>query len=345
MSGTINGAAETNVSESSSTDESNTSWIQWYTSTRGNELFCEVDEEFINDQFNLYGLSSIVPGYAAALDIILDNDDYDEAYEEEEDEGGEDDGRTGVIRHPRKTVQEQEMLQRNAELLYGLIHARFIQTSRGMALMLEKYRQAIFGKCPRYLCNGQPVLPVGLSDIPRQQPVRLYCPRCEDVYIPKVQKHTSIDGAYFGTSFPHMLLLQYPELVPPKPAPKYVPKIFGFKIRHSTPTGCSSGSSASLTTTTPTSTTPQQQQAIPQQQPSSQQAQITPPTPSATTAQPPSTTPPSPAQIQTQPQSQSQAASQSQGQPQTQAQQQSQSQSQPTRPAGDGTTRPLQSSR
>ncbi len=30
---------------------------------------------------------------------------------------------------------------------------------------------------------------------------KVYCPRCEDVYIPK-KKCPDVDGAYFGCSFP-----------------------------------------------------------------------------------------------------------------------------------------------
>lgn len=48
------------------------------------------------------------------------------------------------------------------------------------------------------------------------------------MYIPR-QKQLDIDGAYFGTSFPHIFLKQFPELLPKGPA-KFVPKIYGFKI-------------------------------------------------------------------------------------------------------------------
>lgn len=82
--------------------------------------------------------------------------------------------------------------------------------------MLEKYKKADFGRCPRVLCQSQPLLPVGLTDVPFEKSVKLYCGRCEDIYSPKSSRHGSIDGAYFGTSFPHMFFLAYPHLIPSK---------------------------------------------------------------------------------------------------------------------------------
>lgn len=84
---------------------------------------------------------------------------------------------------------------------------------------LEKYKRADFGRCPRVLCQSQPLLPVGLTDVPYEKSVKLYCGRCEDIYSPKSSRHGSIDGAYFGTSFPHLLFLVYPNLIPPKSGP------------------------------------------------------------------------------------------------------------------------------
>jgi casein kinase II subunit beta len=51
-----------------------------------------------------------------------------------------------------------------AKELYGLIHARYIQTAKGMAFIREKYLNAVYGHCPRILCNKQILLPLGLSE-------------------------------------------------------------------------------------------------------------------------------------------------------------------------------------
>jgi len=85
-----------------------------------------------------------------------------------------------------------------------------------MLTQLEKYKKADFGRCPRVLCFSHPLLPIGLTDIPYEKAVKLYCPRCEDLYSPKSSRHGSIDGAYFGTTFPHILFMVYPTMIPMK---------------------------------------------------------------------------------------------------------------------------------
>lgn len=87
-----------------------------------------------------------------------------------------------------------------------------------------------FGTCPRVMCNAQLLLPVGLSDLPRANTVKLYCCHCEDVYNPKSSAHNSIDGAFFGTTFPHLFFQTYPHLRPVRSNQVYTPKIFGFRI-------------------------------------------------------------------------------------------------------------------
>jgi Casein kinase II regulatory subunit len=54
-------------------------------------------------------------------------------------------------------------------------------------LMLSSWTLQVceFGRCPRVLCNGQPCLPVGTADVPRQSTVKIFCPKCKDIYYPR----------------------------------------------------------------------------------------------------------------------------------------------------------------
>jgi casein kinase II subunit beta len=179
---------EEDSSEISASDEDG-SWIAWFCGLRGNEFFCEVDEDYIQDDFNLTGLNGLVPYYDYALDMVLDVE---------------------MPMEESLTEEQQEIVESAAEMLYGLIHARYIVTNRGMHAMYEKYRSASFGRCPHVFCQGQPVLPVGLSDLPRNYTVNVFCPRCHGLFFPKSTRQANIDGAYFGTTFPHLYLMNHP---------------------------------------------------------------------------------------------------------------------------------------
>lgn len=191
-----------------STDEE-ISWISWFTGLRGNEYFCEIDQDYIEDKFNLTGLSEQTPHYRHAIDVILDRG-IDDMYNDEE-----------------------EQLELAAEMLYGLIHARYILTNRGIQQMIEKWRRGDFGYCSRVHCERCPMLPIGLSDSVGESTVKCYCPKCDDVYHPKSKKHTHRDGAYFGTGFPHMMFMVHPTLRPQVCKQKFVPSLYGFKIHGS----------------------------------------------------------------------------------------------------------------
>mmetsp|Transcript_1394 Transcript_1394/g.4290 ORF Transcript_1394/g.4290 Transcript_1394/m.4290 type:complete len:215 (+) Transcript_1394:130-774(+) len=198
---------ETSASGDTSTDVDERTWIAWFCSLKGNEFYCEIEEDFIQDDFNLSGLSNLVPYYHYALDVILDVEVQDVLSE-----------------------QQSELIESAAEMLYGLIHARYILTTRGMIAMMEKYKHAHFGRCPRYLCNNQPCLPTGTSDVFRTATVKLFCPNCQDLYFPRSKYQGNVDGAYFGTTFPHLFLMTYSHLKHRKNCTTYTPRIFGFKV-------------------------------------------------------------------------------------------------------------------
>lgn len=83
-----------------------------FVTSRGNEYFCDVDEEYLTDRFNLTGLNTEVQYYQYALDLITDVFDL-----ECDDE-------------------MREAIERSARHLYGLVHARYIITTRGQHKMV-----------------------------------------------------------------------------------------------------------------------------------------------------------------------------------------------------------------
>lgn len=214
----------------SSSSQAPESWISAFCSLVGHEYFAEVSEDFIEDDFNLTGLQSQVPMYKEALEMILDVEPEDATEEDEEEEEDEDedddemqDGPDGVGRGYRRAGDAAErrhlrmasdlsVIESSAEMLYGLIHQRFITSRQGIQQMAEKYELGHFGHCPRVYCHGAKVLPVGCSDIPGQETVKLFCPSCLDVYSPPNSRFQTVDGAFFGTTFGCLFFMTFPEL-------------------------------------------------------------------------------------------------------------------------------------
>lgn len=132
--------------------------------------------------------------YDFALDLILDEESQQE---------------------DMLTEEQHEMVESAAELLYGLIHARFILTARGLAAMLEKLKSVEFGRCPRVLCAGQACLPVGQSDVHGQATVKIFCPKCEDLYFPRSKYQARRGGRGGCEPARGWLTAQPPALFPP----------------------------------------------------------------------------------------------------------------------------------
>ncbi|CAG8475818.1 576_t:CDS:2 [Diversispora eburnea] len=220
-----NSATNSSVQANASTSKTDTSndtgtesltWISWFCSLSGHEYFAEVAEEFIEDDFNLTGLNSMVPFYKEALEMILDVESEEETLK----------------------VPDVSIVETSAELLYGLIHQRYIITRLGLQQMVDKYESRHFGCCPRVYCQSCPVIPCGRSDLPGLETVKLFCPNCLDLYTPPSSRFHNVDGAFFGTTFPHLLFQQYPDLLPSNIQTKiYEPKIFGFKVNEKSRSG------------------------------------------------------------------------------------------------------------
>lgn len=211
---------DTKTSLAASLDTASFSWVAWFCSLKGNAMLCQVDRSYLEDSFNFAGLEELVPCFAQAMDIILDV---------QQDSGFTTDS------IDRMSEDQRDIIESAAELLYGLVHQRFILSTRGLKRMYDKYKACGFGRCHRVYCRGQPVLPVGQSDLPGKTTVNVYCPRCKDIYFPQVASDGNIDGAFFGTSFPSLFLLRYPNLVPSLPVETFVPRIYGFKVHYSSP--------------------------------------------------------------------------------------------------------------
>lgn len=48
---------------------------------------------------------------------------------------------------------------------------------------------------------------------------------------------TGVDGAYFGTTFPHLFFMTYGSMIPDPPEQKFVPRVFGFRLHRSAVNG------------------------------------------------------------------------------------------------------------
>lgn len=148
-------------------------WVDNYVSPR--DWLVAVDDAYLNDNFHFHGLAPDFANYSATVNMIRGYCyDYDS---------------------PR-------ISQRDGAALYAAIHARFIMTSAGSKLILPKFKQGVYGVCPRLSCDNQCLLPIGLNGVFGQSTAKTFCPKCQDVY----DTESQIDGAFFGPGFPHFFL-------------------------------------------------------------------------------------------------------------------------------------------
>lgn len=116
-----------------------------------------------------------------------------------------------------------------------------IRSSFRTSLNTIQYAAKEFGICPLVQCGGQPALPLGTNDDMGIDTVKMFCPKCNQVYHPPPIRSSSrqgnasgVDGAAFGTTFPHLFLMTFSNLVPdPAESSTYVPRVFGFRVHKS----------------------------------------------------------------------------------------------------------------
>ena len=144
-------------------------------------------------------------------------------------------------------METQLAVKKEAQKLYGMIHQRFIQTTKGLHLMVnfyfgktfsqkQKMTKGEFGYCPRVLCEKQAVLPWGETDQIDKCQTRVYCPKCKGLFQPDYPRHQKVDGAFFGPNFAPILVMCYPKAVDSsRPLTKHEPNLYGFKIAQSSP--------------------------------------------------------------------------------------------------------------
>ncbi|XP_034667917.1 casein kinase II subunit beta'-like [Drosophila subobscura] len=130
-------------------DLEETSWVRLFSKQRRNEFFVLVAEEFVRDKFNLLFLDMEEKNYRRSLDVIFNEKSESDAGTDADVEAGK---------------------------LCGRIHARFILTGRGIELMYKKFQNCNFGTCSGVFCRWRNVLPIGMSDTPGNEMVRLFCP-------------------------------------------------------------------------------------------------------------------------------------------------------------------------
>ncbi|KAK8890468.1 hypothetical protein M9Y10_035244 [Tritrichomonas musculus] len=178
---------------------SQSDFINQYTSDHN--WLAVVDDSYINDNFNLFGIPEMIPNFFTALKVLKGEINLDStksiasSQKENANNGGENtnldlnqktgnDNNNSAIGN--NDVKPKEELPANIEQTcidaYNVIHSRFIQSTKGLQIMRRKFEAGIFGTCPRFLCNGQNLLPFGSSMRVSKAPARSYCPLCHDVY-------------------------------------------------------------------------------------------------------------------------------------------------------------------
>lgn len=187
------------------------SWVKWFLSTPRGKYFVQIDDEYLQNIYNYYGLRQKVPNFKYALDLI----------------------QGPFIPPQNRPAAWPDDIDDYGLCLYGLIHARYLLTDEGQKKMFEKFKNNEFPHCPRVFCKGITGLPYGSSDDIGQSNLKIFCPNCNDIYSTNDDTCNQMDGAFFGPNWVHLFIQRYPDIVPKETPTKYIPRIFGMRIASS----------------------------------------------------------------------------------------------------------------
>ncbi|KAJ3450905.1 casein kinase ii subunit beta [Anaeramoeba flamelloides] len=181
---------------------------EWFCSLKGNEFFCKIEPSYLKNEEAFEFLKPEFKHFDLAMEIITNQENK-------------------VLE--KRSEEENDLIEKESMILYGLIHASYILTNEGMEKMKQKYVNRDFGECPRLLCKNSPVLPIECQNEMSPKCVKIYCPTCNRVFNPPY-KFSKLNGEYFGSQFAHLFLKKYPEFEKKQEMEKYQPTMFGFDI-------------------------------------------------------------------------------------------------------------------
>ena len=198
-----------NKNKAATTMSLTTAWARKFILSRPKDSLLPIPREFLTDGFNLVQLAPIVESivrgneersnhgqyqhnylgsastmtsssllpypslYKAALRLILEEDDSrsNNFSQFNSTKLISSSSSHGEQVSNKKSFHSQAQIQKAAEVLYTLVHARYVSSPRGLdtirRMFLRNYElgtNQVFGKCPRVTCNGTPLLPFGYSD-------------------------------------------------------------------------------------------------------------------------------------------------------------------------------------
>ena len=176
-------------------------WENTFFSNPSNQILARIDLDFLMKEMDSPEIKEKIPNFEDGKNCIL------------------------------KTGEKQD--QTAAINIYGLIHAKYLETQDGINQMITKYQDHLFKTCPRVVCQKTFCFPIGISDDISINTVKMYCPKCQEIYNVNDGSFSVIDGAFFGTHWISKLIELNPQIHSNEPPNQnYIPRIFGFKIYH-----------------------------------------------------------------------------------------------------------------